>query len=229
MNGIIVLRTFHIRSLLLSFKEAVTGYDSEDVGVANKGAIDGLTYIQNMIKAGALAKDISEDAVRKDFSEGRVACVIAGPWDWGRYEKAGIKVSVNLLPKLGGKHLKPFVGVLSAYFNVHSPNKKLAKDFMENYFLTDKGLAEVNNDTLLGVAALKSYEQILEADPVLQEKMSSTRKNAENGDLMPNISEMGRFWSAFQVAARSIGSDKVKPEDALKRAERRILEQQSKE
>ncbi len=72
-------------------------------------------------------------------------------------DKSKINYGVTLLPTFNGKPSKPFVGVLSAGINAASPNKELAKEFLENYLLTDQGLDEVNKDKPLGAVALKSF------------------------------------------------------------------------
>ena len=51
--------------------------------------------------------------------------------------------------------------MLSAGINAASPNKELAKEFLENYLLTDEGLEAVNKDKPLGAVALKSYHCLL--------------------------------------------------------------------
>ncbi len=45
---------------------------------------------------------------------------------------------MTLLPTFKGKPSKPFVGVLSAGIDTASPNKELAKEFLENYLMTDQ-------------------------------------------------------------------------------------------
>ncbi|MBX4355665.1 hypothetical protein K4G97_26115, partial [Mycobacterium tuberculosis] len=72
-----------------------------------------------------------------------------------------------------GKPSKPFVGVLSAGINAASPNKELAKEFLENYLMTDQGLEAVNNDKPLGAVALKSFQEKLEKDARLAATMAN--------------------------------------------------------
>ena len=57
---------------------------------------------------------------------------------------------MTLLPTFKGKPSKPFVGVLSAGINAASPNKELAKEFLENYLMTDQGLEAVNRAVVVG-------------------------------------------------------------------------------
>ncbi len=73
------------------------------------------------------------------FNKGETAMTINGPWAWSNIDKSKVNYGVTLLPTFKGKPSKPFVGVLSAGINAASPNKELAKEFLENYLLTDEG------------------------------------------------------------------------------------------
>ncbi len=68
--------------------------------------------------------------------------------------------------------------MLSAGINAASPNKELAKEFLENYLLTDEGLEAVNKDKPLGAVALKSYEEELAKD----RRIAATMENAQKGE-----------------------------------------------
>lgn len=96
------------------------------------------------------------------FNKGETAMTINGPWAWSNIDKSKVNYGVALLPTFKGKPSKPFVGVLSAGINAASPNKELAKEFLENYLMTDQGLEAVNNDKPLGAVALKSFQEKLE-------------------------------------------------------------------
>ncbi|HCC1185468.1 TPA: extracellular solute-binding protein, partial [Salmonella enterica subsp. enterica serovar Paratyphi C] len=95
------------------------------------------------------------------FNKGETAMTINGPWAWSNIDKSKVNYGVTLLPTFKGKPSKPFVGVLSAGINAASPNKELAKEFLENYLLTDQGLEAVNKDKPLGAVALKSFQEQL--------------------------------------------------------------------
>lgn len=96
------------------------------------------------------------------FNKGETAMTINGPWAWSNIDKSKVNYGVTLLPTFKGNASKPFVGVLSAGINAASPNKELAKEFLENYLMTDRGLDEVNKDKPLGAVALKSFREKLE-------------------------------------------------------------------
>lgn len=192
-------------------------YDVTNTGVANEGAKIGLSYLVDMVKNNHIPNGTDRNKMDTDFSNGKVGCIINGAWGWGSYSK--INYSVNTFPTLNGKQAKPFVGVLGMVINRSSPNQEQAKDFLLNYLLTDSGLEEVNNDKPLGAVALKSYEEKLEKDP----RIAATMANAKNGDLMPNVPEMNKFWSSVQTALKSATNGKQSVEDALNTAESRMV------
>ena len=192
-------------------------YDVTKTGVNNEGAKKGLSYLVNMIKGGHIPKGADYGIMESSFVAGKVGCIINGAWSWGQYKK--VNYSVNPFPTLDGNPGKPFVGVLGMTINNASPNKDLAKEFLLNYLLTDKGLSEMNDDKPLGAAALKSFEAKLESDP----RIAQTMANAKMGDIMPSVPEMTRFWSSLQSALKNATTGRQTVDEALKTAEDRIV------
>lgn len=109
--------------------------------------------------------------------------------------------------------------MLSAGINAASPNKELATEFIENYLLTDSGLAMVNQDKPLGAVALKSYQEIPEKDP----RIAATMQNSQNGEIMPNIPQMSAFWYAERAAIINAINGRQSVTQALESAKERIL------
>ncbi len=201
-----------------AFKKVGSGkYDISDTGVNNDGAKKGVNFLVDIIKKGLMAKGTDYGVMDSSFAKGDVACIITGPWAWSNYD-GKINYSVNALPSLAGKPAKAFVGVLAATINAQSPNKDLATTFLEDYLLTDAGLKAVNDDKALGAVALKSFQKVLEKDP----RIKATMANAINGEPMPNVPEMNRFWAAFQQALRNSTTGRQTVDEALKVAAERI-------
>jgi len=200
-----------------AFKRNADGsYDVKDSGVNNDGAKAGVQFLVDLIKNDHMQKGADYGIMESSFVNGKVACIINGPWSWGQYSK--LNYSVNPIPTLKGNPGKPFVGVQGMTINQASPNKDLAKEFLLNYLLTDEGLDEMNKDKPLGDAALKSYEAKLEKDP----RIAVTMSNAKIGDPMPSVPEMNRFWSSLQTALKNATTGRQTLEEALKTAEDRI-------
>ncbi len=201
-----------------AFRKDTRGvYNTKVTGVNNQGTQIGLRYLVELIIYDHMMKGATYDIMTKKFTEGEVACIIDGAWGWANYKN--INFSVNPIPALLGKQGKPLVGVLGMTLNVNSQKKDLAKKFILDYLLTDKGYKEMNNDRPIGVAALKSFEKKQEADP----KIAVLMRIAANGDLMPNVYEMSRYWGALHFAIINATTGRASVQDALKDAEAKII------
>lgn len=201
-----------------AFKPTQGGYDVKDTGVDNAGAKAGMQFLVDQVKAKMLNADTDYSIAEAAFNKGQTAMTINGPWAWSNIDKSKINYGVTTLPTLNGKPSKTFVGVLSAGINAASPNKELAKEFLENFLLTDAGLDAVNKDKPLGAVALKSFQQTLEKD----ERIAATMSNAQNGDIMPNIPHMSAFWYAMRTATLNALSGRQSVDAALKDAKARL-------
>ncbi|MGC3833336.1 hypothetical protein ACPSKX_03090 [Moritella viscosa] len=110
------------------------------------------------------------------------------------------------------------MGVLTAGISTASPNKDLAVEFIENYLLTNEGLATVNSDKPLGAVALTSYQAQLASDS----RIAATMDNAMNGEIMPNIPQMNAFWGATKNAIINIVDGRQSIDAALSDAEKQM-------
>ena len=91
---------------------------------------------------------------------------------------------------------------------------------MEEYLLSEEGLAVVDADVPLGAPALTSfYEKIAAKDPLI----AATMKKVELGEPMPPIPAMGAFWAAMQPALENMTQGRQKAQEALDNAKTRIV------
>lgn len=201
-----------------AFKYEDGKYNIKDTGVDNAGSQAGLQFIIDLVKNKHINADTDYSIAEAAFNKGQTAMTIDGPWAWSNLDKSKINYGVTLLPTFKGKPSKPFVGVLTAGINAASPNKELAKEFLENYLITDEGLAVVNKDKPLGAVALKSYQQQLEKDP----RIAATMANSKNGEIMPNVPQMSAFWYAERSAIINAVNGRQTVQQALKDVETRI-------
>lgn len=193
-------------------------YDIRDVGVNTPGAKGALAELVGMITADVMPKGVSYSVMEAKMNEERIAMMISGPWAWANLKKSGINYRVAPIPGVNGQPGRPFVGALGGMLNRASPNQDLAKEFLMNYLLTVEGLRTVDNDVPLGVPALKEFNELLAADP----NIKATAQNVENGLLMPNVPQMGRFWSAMGSALQNATNGQIAPDAALDLAAQRI-------
>jgi maltose/maltodextrin transport system substrate-binding protein len=203
------------------FKEAAGSYDTKDIGVANDGAVKGLKEVVDLITTGVMPKGASYSVMEQKMNSGELAMMISGPWAWANLRKSGIDFGLAPLPGVGGNPGKPFVGVLTALINRSTPNADLAAQFIEKYVGTADGLKTIDADVPIGVPALKSlYDEMAAKNPLIK----VTYDNAQNGVVMPNIPQMGKFWSsmasAFQIATNGQASPEAALADAKKNMEK---------
>jgi maltose/maltodextrin transport system substrate-binding protein len=197
------------------FKKTAEGYDVKDIGVDNAGALQGLKAIVDLINAGILPKGSTQSVMSEKMAAGQLAMMVNGPWDWANLRKAGINFDIAPIPGVGGNPGRPFVGVFTALINCSSPNVDLAQEFLEKHALTADGLKAMDAEAPLGVPALKSLcDEMAAKDPLIK----GTYENAENGVVMPNIPQMGKFWSSMRAAFEIATNGGATPEIALKDA-----------
>jgi maltose/maltodextrin transport system substrate-binding protein len=182
-------------------------YDVRNVGVATPGAVQGLSQIIALVRAGILPQYITYSTVEAMMAQGKVAMIVSGCWAWANLVASGIDFGLAPMPGIDGKPAHPFVGVSVAYINRSSPNTNLIPYFIEHYLLTDEGLSAMNQAKPIGVPALISlYRRWSEEDPFVRELNAAI----DLGQVMPNIPEMGVFFSsvgdALQIATQGRAS-----------------------
>ena len=202
-----------------SFKKTADGYDLKDVGVDNAGAIEGLKMIVDLINTGVLPKGSTQSVMEQKMSSGELATMVNGPWAWANLVKAGVDFALGPVPGVGGNPGKPFVGVFTALINRSSPNADLAVQFLEKNVCTVDGLKTIDADAPLGVPALTALADEMSAKNPL---IKVTYENALNGVVMPNVPQMGKFWSSMKAAFEISTNGEATPEAALKDARKNM-------
>jgi maltose/maltodextrin transport system substrate-binding protein len=203
------------------FGKTTDGYDPRNVGVATDGVIQGLSEIVRLIDTGVLPRMASGgDIAQQLMAQGKLAMMISGPWDWPNLMKSGIDFGVVPMPGISGKPGKAFIGVQVAYINRSSPNRDLAKEFLEKYAFTKESLCALDHLKPIGIPAMVSlYDELSRSNPLLGEM----KRCAEEGEVMPNIPQMGRFWMSMAAALEVATSGRTSPAAALAEAQRAML------
>lgn len=191
------------------------GYDLGNVGVANAGAVKALSQILALVQSGVLPRSVSYSAAEDLMSQGKLAMMISGPWAWANLMKTGINFGVAPIPGCGENPAKPFVGVSAAYINRASSNQDIAKEFIESFLISEEGLKAMNDAKPIGIPSLKSLAtQMDQENPLLKEMKICI----ERGEVMPNIPEMGRFWTAVGSALQLATNGQATVQAALQEA-----------
>lgn len=196
------------------------GYDTSRVGVNNDGAVRGGDAFAELFKAGVMPRGATYSEMEGAFDRGETAMMISGAWAWDNAKKSHIDFGVAPVPAaVPGHPSKVFVGVLGCMVTAPSKAKDIARDFLENYLLSLDGLRTVNADVPLGTPADKAFFQELSSDP----HIAATMENARHGEVVPNIPEIGKFWTAMDAAMEAISQGRQTPKEALDGAAARIL------
>jgi maltose/maltodextrin transport system substrate-binding protein len=196
-----------------------TDYDLRNIGIATPGAVDALSEIISLIRAGILPKVCSYSETEDLMGQGKLAMMISGPWAWSNLTQKGIDFGLAQIPGVNGKVGRPFVGVSAAFLNRSSPNQDLSKEFLERYMLTDDGLAAMNSAKPIGIPALISlYEKLAKDNPHLRQLKASV----DIGQVMPNVPQMGRFFSSLGAALQLAADGRLSADAALRQAEANI-------
>jgi maltose/maltodextrin transport system substrate-binding protein len=201
------------------FKRTEEGYSLKDIGVDNAGAIQGLQAVVDLINAGILPKGSTQSVMDQKMSTGELATMVNGPWVWANLRKAGIDFDLAPVPGVGGNPGRPFVGVFTALINRSSPNADFAQQFLEKFVCTSDGLKAIDTDAPLGVPAVKALADQMSANNPL---IKGTYENALNGVVMPNIPQMGKFWSSMKAAFEISTNGEASPEAALRDARKNM-------
>jgi maltose/maltodextrin transport system substrate-binding protein len=197
------------------FRKKGTNYDLVNVGVATTGAIEALSQIVALVNENILPRSASYGQAEELMGEGRLAMTISGPWAWSNLIKAGINFGLAPMPGVNGKPARPFVGVSAAYINRASLNGGLIQFFLQNYLLTDEWLNAMNHAKPIGVPAVVSiYEKLANKNPLVRD----LNRCVNEGEVMPNIPEMGRFFSALGGAIQVATQNRASPKSALEDA-----------
>jgi maltose/maltodextrin transport system substrate-binding protein len=197
------------------------GYDFKDIGIDTPGAVTALDQLIALVRAGVLPRAGSNAGIPKQMmAQGKLAMMISGPWDWPDLMKNGIDFGVAPVPGVNGAPGKAFIGVSVAYINRSSPNLDIAREFLEHYAITDEHFAAANKLKPIGIPALKSfYDKLAATDELLREM----KVCADDGEVMPNIPQMGRFWGAMGSALQIATNGQATAQAALKEARENML------
>lgn len=202
------------------FQRKIDGsFDARDTGINHPGAVKGAEFLVQLMKTGVIPEGgLNYQEAEDDMKSGKQAMWITGPWAWESLAKAKVNYGVAVLPTLGGKPARPFVGVLGAMVTTQSPNKAQALQFIEQHLLKSSGLSAMNADKPLGVPASKTMFWTLYSDPRIRTSMDAIYA----GRAMPSNTEMTLFWQHLTAALKDIHAGQKSPRDALNEAATQI-------
>ena len=182
------------------------GNDRKQHKLNSAGAIAGLTYFQNLKKEllPVAAADASGDFCNAEFTSGKAAMIISGPWSIKTFEKAGVEIGITTLPAVPGatKPATSFSGVRLAFVSSYTKYPEAAKSFAK--FITSKEALQKRFEITGQIPPRKD----IETNTPLSNPF---KKQLETSTPMPTIPQLGTYWSAMGSAYSGIwNGDDVK-------------------
>ena len=200
------------------------GYNKNDIGLNNKGAVSGLEALitlKPMSVAIAPDKDKANAPMIGLFTEGKVMTIITGPWDIPRLTKTDLDFGIVPLPTFKGKHPKSFSGIRMMCVNPASKYKKAAQLFAA-FCTTPEMLMkrfEMTNQIPPVISLLKNPK--IDNNPLVEPFL----EQAEYSEPMPSIPEMKLTWDPMLAAVADAWAEKATPKAALDNAVNTIKQQ----
>lgn len=185
--------------------------NTKDIGLGNEGATIGYRFIQDLVNQNLISSDTDDSKALEDFTSGKTAFYISGPWAIDSIKKSGINYGVAQFPTLNGQTIKPFLGVQCAFVTTKCSNKELA------WKLTDylsRNTAEILMEDGQRLPVLKSVENGKKFKDNTDVQMFI--KQAESTIVMPNYSEFQCMWLPTKDVINKLVNNEISPEDAGK-------------
>lgn len=188
------------------------GTDVNDIGLNNAGAVKGVEYAKEWYKKwpkGMLDNKSAGDFVTKQFTEGKTAVVIDGPWQAATYKKAKVNYGVTSIAKLpGDKDYSPFAGGKAWIATSYSKNPDLAQKWLayagnaDNAFKFYEDTNEIPANETARDKAAKTNDELTNA--VIDQFQTSTPT--------PTIPEMSEVWTGVENLMFDAVSGKKEPQ-----------------
>ena len=191
------------------------GWDAADLGINQKGFVNGLSWLTKLVDQGLAPQVVDWDGAHVLFESGKAPFIATGPWSLNRFQSAGIKYKIVEFPSGAA----PFLGVQGIVVSAASPNALLAQSFLVEFLAADGPMTEIFLAEQRPSAWKSVFEQYNEGD------MAGFNAAGRNAVPMPSIPEMGYVWDAWVNAAALAFSGEMSPQEALDNAANQVKTQ----
>lgn len=175
------------------------GNDRKQHNLNSANAVKGLTYFASLRKQllDIPAADASGDFCNAQFSEGKSAMIITGPWKITDFKKSGVNFGIATIPAFPGSDHpgNTFSGVRLAFVSSYSEFPEEAKDFAK--FITSKEMLEKRFEITDQIPPRKDID-------TNKELSNAIKAQLEYAKPMPTIPQLGTYWSAMGSAYSGI-------------------------
>lgn len=199
------------------------GTNPKEIGLNNKGAVEGLTYISDWFKnvwpKGMMSASSNENFVTDQFTSGKTAVIIDGPWMAAKYKKAKVNYGVAALPTLdNGNKYQAFGGGKAWVISNYSKQKGLSQKWLD-YVTNKKNQTKFFKDTNEVPANEQARDAVAKGDNDLAKAVIAQYKDA---DPMPNIPEMAEVWTGAENLIVDSAAGKKTPQQVADAAVKQI-------
>lgn len=175
------------------------GDDRKQHNLNSPNAIKGLTFFQSLRKQilDVPASDVSGDFCNAQFSEGKAAMIITGPWKITDFKKSGVDFGITTIPAFPGSNHpgKTFSGVRLAFVSSYSEFPEQAKAFAK--FITSKEMLEKRYEMTDQIPPRKDINATGELSKGIKAQLAYASP-------MPTIPQLGTYWSSMNSAYSGI-------------------------
>ncbi|HCM88755.1 MULTISPECIES: extracellular solute-binding protein [Vagococcus] len=201
------------------------GTDPKDVGLNNKGAVEGIQYatdwFQKTWPKGMMDVKAAGDFVTNQFTGGHAAAIIDGPWAAANYKDAGLNFGAAKIPTLNnGKEYEAFGGGKAWVVSNYSKNKEMSQKWLD-YVTNDKNQEAFYKATQEVPANNNAREAATKENNELTTAVIEQYKNSKP---MPNIPEMAEIFAGGENLMFDAASGKKTPKEAADAAVKVITE-----
>lgn len=200
--------------------------DSKDIGLNNQGGVEGITYMTDWFKnvwpKGMQSTTSNENFITDQFTKGKSAVIIDGPWMAAQYKKSKINFGVASIPTLpNGKEYQAFGGGKAWVVSNYSKNKSMSQKFAA-YLANDNNQQKFYKATQEVPANENARAEVIKnKDDQLTQAVVEQFKSA---DPMPNLPEMAEVWTGAENLMVNSASGKQTPKQAADKAVKQIKE-----
>jgi len=181
-------------------------WNVDDIGLNKEGFVAGVQWVVDAIDAGLMPETTDNEAARAMFENGEIPFIMTGPWDLDRFRTSGVPYAVApFFPDEGA----PFSGVQGFFVNPYSENQALATAFLTEFVATQDTMTQLQSAGNRP-SAFTSALAVME-DPDLK-AMGDAGVNAVP---MPNVTEMGSVWGAWNSALTIAFTGELSPQEAM--------------
>lgn len=171
------------------FESDANGYTST-LGMKGTNGDNFAKWLAAQGKSGILNPSITGDIAKDQFAKGQSPYFVTGPWNLDDIKKAGIKYSIDPLPKAGSKDATPFVGVQGVVMSAKTSNAVATQKFLAEYLGTEQvqtALYKVGNRAPANKAAYEAAKS--NAD------VKAFGEVGAKGVPMPSLPAMSQVWT----------------------------------